>query len=59
MLLLAMTGLLSCWLQVHLNGSWQDVQPLPGAFIVNLGDMLERYCTGADVTCRAVQIKVV
>jgi isopenicillin N synthase-like dioxygenase len=28
--------------QAHFNGSWHDVQPVPGAFIINLGDMLER-----------------
>eukprot|EP00882_Tetradesmus_deserticola_P026949 GHRQ01029774.1.p1 GENE.GHRQ01029774.1~~GHRQ01029774.1.p1 ORF type:complete len:192 (+),score=75.26 GHRQ01029774.1:466-1041(+) len=33
-------------LQVHLDGSWQAVQPLAGAFIVNLGDMLERWTNG-------------
>ena len=32
-------------LQLHLPaaGGWVDAKPLPGTFIVNLGDMLERY----------------
>ncbi len=29
-------------LQIHLDGSWHDVAPVSGAFIINLGDMLER-----------------
>jgi hypothetical protein len=29
-------------LQVHLHGRWMDVPPVPGCFICNLGDMLER-----------------
>jgi hypothetical protein len=29
-------------LQIHVGGRWLDVPPLPGCFIVNLGDMLER-----------------
>lgn len=30
-------------LQVHLNGEWYDVPPVKGAYIVNLGDMLQRW----------------
>eukprot|EP00879_Flechtneria_rotunda_P019606 GHRR01020600.1.p1 GENE.GHRR01020600.1~~GHRR01020600.1.p1 ORF type:complete len:269 (+),score=76.30 GHRR01020600.1:898-1704(+) len=33
-------------LQVHLGGSWHEVQPIPGTFIINLGDMLERWTNG-------------
>lgn len=29
-------------LQIHLDGAWHDVAPVAGAFIINLGDMLER-----------------
>lgn len=29
-------------LQLHLNGEWQDVAPMKDAFVINLGDLLER-----------------
>ncbi|EOA91875.1 hypothetical protein ACJQWK_03066 [Exserohilum turcicum] len=34
-------------LQVQLkNGSWLNADPLPGAFVVNIGDMIERWTNG-------------
>lgn len=30
-------------LQVKLGGVWCDVPPTPGAFICNLGDLLQRW----------------
>uniref|UniRef100_A0A7R9YQ36 Fe2OG dioxygenase domain-containing protein n=1 Tax=Chlamydomonas euryale TaxID=1486919 RepID=A0A7R9YQ36_9CHLO len=33
-------------LQIHTSGAWRDVPPMPGAFIINLGDMLERWTNG-------------
>jgi isopenicillin N synthase-like dioxygenase len=33
-------------LEVHGRDGWQDVPPLPGAFVCNLGDMLERMTSG-------------
>ena len=30
-------------LQIHTAGAWQDVKPIPGTFIINVGDMLERW----------------
>jgi isopenicillin N synthase-like dioxygenase len=32
-------------LQLYLGGRWVAVQHVPGAFIINLGDMLERWVT--------------
>ena len=35
-------------LQIHNQGKWQSVKPVPGTFVINLGDMLER-CPAAIV----------
>ena len=29
-------------LQINTSGKWQHVRPIPGTFVINLGDMLER-----------------
>jgi isopenicillin N synthase-like dioxygenase len=33
-------------LQIYQNDSWQDVPAIPDTFIINLGDMLERWTNG-------------
>lgn len=30
-------------LQINTDGQWQHVKPIPGTFVINLGDMLERH----------------
>ena len=35
-------------LQIHTQGKWQHVKPVPGTFVINLGDMLER-CPAAII----------
>ena len=30
-------------LQINTDGQWQHVKPVPGTFVINLGDMLERH----------------
>ena len=34
-------------LEVHTRDGWLDVEPVPGSFVCNLGDMLERLTAGA------------
>jgi isopenicillin N synthase-like dioxygenase len=36
----------SAGLQIHTHGAWEDVPIIPGTFIINLGDMLERWTNG-------------
>jgi len=33
-------------LQIYTEGKWSHVKPVPGTFVINLGDMLER-CAAA------------
>ncbi|KAL3133076.1 hypothetical protein ABBQ38_006978 [Trebouxia sp. C0009 RCD-2024] len=33
-------------LQINTGGQWHHVKPIPGTFIINLGDMLERWTNG-------------
>ncbi|ONK56020.1 uncharacterized protein A4U43_C10F3310 [Asparagus officinalis] len=33
-------------LQIRKNGGWISVKPIPGAFVVNIGDLLEIYTNG-------------
>jgi isopenicillin N synthase-like dioxygenase len=33
-------------LQVHAGGRWVDAPPIPGSFVCNLGDMLEKMTAG-------------
>ena len=40
-------------LQIHTQGKWQSVKPVPGTFVINLGDMLER-CPAAFVFCQCI-----
>lgn len=45
----ATRGALQVWLK---SGEWIDADPLPGAFVVNIGDMLERWTNGEWVSTR-------
>ncbi|KAI0488986.1 hypothetical protein KFK09_028827 [Dendrobium nobile] len=33
-------------LQIRRNGGWLAIEPLPGAFVVNIGDIIEILCNG-------------
>ena len=35
-------------LQIYTEGKWAHVKPVPGTFVINLGDMLERCAAAHD-----------
>ncbi len=47
-------------LQVFSQGKWAHVKPVPGTFVINLGDMLERCCPHvvARTVCVACSLHV-
>lgn len=41
-------------LQIKKNGAWMPIKPLPGAFIVNIGDILEVNLTSCSLICKSM-----
>lgn len=39
-------GALQVWVEGEAGGKWIDADPLPGALVVNIGDMMERWSRG-------------